>query len=167
MLFFNFIFIFWKCHSLIKSNSKLYKKIRIYTSVHSYVSDNIARKVESTSAIEEKMNFEATLSAISSDEEFQEFYWQKKPLLIQSELKSIVSSFTMVDVKASIEEEFLEAGRGSFEDGRTGWNMAMVSKPRGKSFEEAKLNFDDVVAAMKQTNGFIKLFFASILNAEN
>jgi hypothetical protein len=34
----------------------------------------------------------------------------------------------MDDVKASVDSEFLEAGRGTFQEVKGGWNMAAVSK---------------------------------------
>ena len=44
---------------------------------------------------------------------------------------------------------------GTFQDGRSGWNMAAVSVPRGKSFQDAKLRFDDVLTALTQRNGTV------------
>lgn len=34
----------------------------------------------------------------------------------------------MGDLKEIVDSEFLEAGRGTFQAGRGGWNMAAVSK---------------------------------------
>lgn len=34
----------------------------------------------------------------------------------------------MEDLKGVVDQEFLEAGRGTFQEGRGGWNMAAVSK---------------------------------------
>ena len=34
----------------------------------------------------------------------------------------------MGDLKDVVDQEFLEAGRGTFQEGRGGWNMAAVSK---------------------------------------
>lgn len=37
-------------------------------------------------------------------------------------------SYTMTDVQNSVDSDFLEAGRGTFQQGAGGWNMAAVSK---------------------------------------
>ena len=37
-------------------------------------------------------------------------------------------SYTMTDVENSVDSDFLEAGRGTFQEGTGGWNMAAVSK---------------------------------------
>lgn len=34
----------------------------------------------------------------------------------------------MTDVQNSVDSDFLEAGRGTFQEGAGGWNMAAVSK---------------------------------------
>ena len=34
----------------------------------------------------------------------------------------------MSDVEAAVENDFLEAGRGTFSESKGGWNMAAVSK---------------------------------------
>ena len=34
----------------------------------------------------------------------------------------------MTDVQNSVDTDFLEAGRGTFQEGAGGWNMAAVSK---------------------------------------
>ena len=60
-----------------------------------------------------------------------------------------------MDLKDAVDSDFLEAGRGTFQEGRSGWNMAAVSTPRGRSFQEAKLRFDDVLIALTQTNGTV------------
>ena len=61
----------------------------------------------------------------------------------------------MDDLKEAVRTDFVEAGRGSFIDGKSGWNMAAVSTPRGKSFEEAKMHYEDILEALKQQNGTV------------
>lgn len=63
------------------------------------------------------------------------------------------SAYTMESVQAAVEGNFLEAGRGTFEEGRGGWNMVAVSEPRGMSYNDAKLQFSDVKVAMSQRSG--------------
>lgn len=48
--------------------------------------------------------------------------------------------------------------------------MATVSEPRGSSFEEAKLQYDDILVALKQQNGnvtllelFVTVFVVAVL----
>ena len=43
-------------------------------------------------------------------------------------LDSVKGSYTMTDVQNSVDSDFLEAGRGTFQEGVGGWNMAAVSK---------------------------------------
>lgn len=49
----------------------------------------------------------------------------------------------------------LQAGRGTFKEGASGWMMAQVSQPRGSSFEDAKLRFEDVKRALKEKSGTV------------
>lgn len=103
----------------------------------------------------ERLSVQNIFKALSADEEFQNKYWQKQPLHITKRLPNLVGAFTMEDVRKAVDEGFLEAGRGSFQQDKTGWKMAQVSKPRGTSFEDAKLRFDDVTMAMKETSGTV------------
>ena len=50
-----------------------------------------------------------------------------------------------------------QAGRGTFSQGSSGWRMAPVSTPRGKSFEDAKLRFEDVQQALQEKSGTVRL----------
>ena len=104
---------------------------------------------------ENKHNFEPTFLALSNNNEFLSEYFQKKPYYFDSTLNNIQNAFTMDDVKESVENDFLEAGRGTFDDNRGGWNMAAVSTPRGSSFEDAKLRFQDVETALQQKSGTV------------
>ncbi|CAB9526897.1 Cupin superfamily protein [Seminavis robusta] len=55
--------------------------------------------------------------------------------------------FTLQDLATAVEEDFLDAARGST-DNRKGWQITTVSNPRGESFEEARMTFEDVEAAL-------------------
>eukprot|EP00522_Entomoneis_paludosa_P012362 CAMPEP_0172455404 /NCGR_PEP_ID=MMETSP1065-20121228/12050_1 /TAXON_ID=265537 /ORGANISM="Amphiprora paludosa, Strain CCMP125" /LENGTH=581 /DNA_ID=CAMNT_0013207865 /DNA_START=274 /DNA_END=2019 /DNA_ORIENTATION=- len=51
------------------------------------------------------------------------------------------------DLAKALEDDFLDAARGST-DNRKGWQITDVSVPRGESFEEARMTFDDVQSAL-------------------
>lgn len=57
--------------------------------------------------------------------------------------------FTIHDLEQALEDDFLDASRGST-DNRKGWKIAPVSNPRGDSFEDARMRFEDVQAAMEK-----------------
>ncbi|CAN0510145.1 unnamed protein product, partial [Discosporangium mesarthrocarpum] len=48
---------------------------------------------------------------------------------------------------------WVQAGRGTFAPGSTGWRMTAVSQPRGSSYEDAKLRFEDIQKALKERSG--------------
>jgi len=101
----------------------------------------------------EKLNFKGVFECFANSTVFKNSYWQKRPFLCTARVPDIVHSFTMEDVKKYVDNDFLEAGRGTFSEGKGGWNMAAVSQPRGKTFEEAKLRFEDVQMAMRAKSG--------------
>lgn len=92
---------------------------------------------------------------MTNDKEFVENMWQQRPFLCNKPLPNIFKSYLSTDLKADVDKDFIEAGRGTFEDGKTGWNMKAVSKPRGKSFDEAKLRFEDIEVALKEKSGTV------------
>lgn len=102
-----------------------------------------------------KLDLQPTFDAFANNKEFVNTIWQKKPYLYEAKLDNIADSFTINDVKEATDKDFLEAGRGTFQKGNSGWNMAAVSKPRGTSFEDAKLRFEDIQVALKQTSGTV------------
>jgi hypothetical protein len=57
--------------------------------------------------------------------------------------------FTMKNLEQALEDDFLDAARGST-DNRKGWQITTVSNPRGDSFEEARMTYDDVLQAMEK-----------------
>lgn len=105
--------------------------------------------------LDTSLDVENTFRALMGNEEFISDYWQKQPLYIQEALPNLVMAYTMQDVENSVENDFVEAGRGTLDGGQGGWNMAAVSTPRGSSFEDAKLRFSDVQVALKKTSGTV------------
>lgn len=93
--------------------------------------------------------------AFAGSEFFKTNVWQRKPYLCSVSLPNIAGAFTMADLKEIVDNEFLEAGRGTFQEGRGGWNMAAVSKPRGTRFQDAKLRYEDVLEAMAVKSGTV------------
>uniref|UniRef100_A0A7S3P829 Bifunctional lysine-specific demethylase and histidyl-hydroxylase n=1 Tax=Amphora coffeiformis TaxID=265554 RepID=A0A7S3P829_9STRA len=55
--------------------------------------------------------------------------------------------FGMKDLEKAVTDDFLDAARGST-DNRKGWKITDVSVPRGESFEEARMTFEDVQTAL-------------------
>ena len=102
-----------------------------------------------------KLDLQPTFDAFANNKEFISTIWQKKPYIFDGSLDNIADSFTINDVKEATDKDFLEAGRGTFQKGNSGWNMAAVSTPRGTSFEDAKLRFEDIQVALKQTSGTV------------
>lgn len=78
-----------------------------------------------------------------------------KPFVIKNKdieaanVKSFKGFFTFDDLEKAVNDDFLDAGRGTT-DNRKGWKMATVSNPRGQSFDEARLTFDDVQKALEK-----------------
>jgi hypothetical protein len=110
-------------------------------------------KIKDMSADCAPLNVQPTFLAMTSDEKFLQKLWQREPFLVKSELDNLKGCYLMEDVRSAVDDNFLEAGRGSFQQDKGGWNMAAVSTPKGSSFQEAKLQYDDVLEALKQTNG--------------
>lgn len=116
---------------------------------------SIVEDVLEGAKIDPSLNVENTFRALMRNEEFVSDYWQKKPLYIQEAMPNLVSAYTMDDVEEAVENDFVEAGRGTLDGGQGGWNMAAVSTPRGSTFEDAKLRFSDVQVALKKTSGTV------------
>ena len=86
-------------------------------------------------------------AALAADPSFAVDAWARAPLLISDPLPGVADSFTLADVEEVVEADFLDAGKG-VADGPAGWQMAPVSLPRGNSFEDAKMRWIDVRAAL-------------------
>lgn len=109
----------------------------------------------SSTAEAEKLAVESLFAAFATNEDFLTTIWQKRPFLCEAKLNNLVGAFTMENVQQAVDGDFIEAGRGTVLESGGGWNMASVSQPRGTSFEDAKLRFEDVKMAMKKTSGTI------------
>ena len=57
--------------------------------------------------------------------------------------------FTFDDLTTAVEEDFLDANRGSTNNAQ-GWKVTGVSKPRGSSFEDARMTLDEVKASLSK-----------------
>ena len=101
-----------------------------------------------------KLDCEPIFTTFATSAEFKEEIWQKEPFLCPFVLPNLVMAFTMSEVEHAVETDFLEAGRGTFNE-KSGWNMAQVSVPRGTSFEDAKLKYNEVTEAMKEKSGTV------------
>lgn len=110
--------------------------------------------IDSTSACD-KLSVEPLFATFANDDFFLSAIWQKRPFLCEARMANLVGAFTMDNVQQAVDGDFLEAGRGTVLDTGGGWNMASVSQPRGSSFEEAKLRYEDVCVAMKKTAGTV------------
>jgi hypothetical protein len=116
---------------------------------------SISEDVLEGAKLDPSLDVENTFRALMGNEEFVSDYWQKKPLYIQDALPNLVMAYTIQNVEDSVENDFVEAGRGTLDGGQGGWNMAAVSTPRGSTFEDAKLRFSDVQVALKKTSGTV------------
>ena len=93
----------------------------------------------------------AVFAELAASEEFARETWARRPLLLDaaSVPADFAYAFTMEDVEACVEADFLDAGRGVSGGDASGWKMAQVSTPRGPSFAEAKMRYCDVQEALK------------------
>lgn len=57
--------------------------------------------------------------------------------------------FTARDLETAVRSDFLDAGQGTA-DKNKGWKMRPVGKIRGKSFDDAKLSFDEVKTSLEK-----------------
>ena len=85
---------------------------------------------------------------LAESRDFATEYFARRPVLLD-EVPGIAGSFTLDDVQRAVDSDFLDAGRG-VADGKGGWKMAPVSQPRGSSFEDAKMRYVDVAAAIRK-----------------
>jgi len=120
-----------------------------------YSDSHLVDKLFSTSERCEKFKFIEIFGSMTNDKSFVENMWQQRPFLCDKPLPNIYKSYIATDLKTDVDKDFIEAGRGTFEDGKTGWNMKAVSKPRGKSFDDAKLRFEDIEVALKEKSGTV------------
>ena len=148
-------------YSIINNNRGLDSR---YSSRRSAVSDTRTSVYEDSAITDllvsvggnsDSLALENTFRVFTTSSTFVNEFWQKKPFLCKESIRNIAGGFGMKDVKESVDSDFIEAGRGTFSEKSGGWNMATVSTPRGSSFEDAKLRFEDVQMALKQTSGTV------------
>ncbi|CAM9930939.1 unnamed protein product, partial [Ectocarpus fasciculatus] len=118
-----------------------------------YSPPQLVAALREASAQSPPLGVEGVFSAMARDDVFLNELWQKKPFFCDASLPSLAGQYTLDDVQQAVDSDFVEAGRGTFSQGSTGWRMAPVSTPRGKSFDDAKLRFDDVKSALKEKSG--------------
>jgi len=75
--------------------------------------------------------------------------------------KIFEKSFTMRDLEKALEDDFLDASRGST-DNRKGWAISPVSVPKGDSFEEARMTYEDVQKALEKGTVIFNAFGAHV-----
>ena len=121
----------------------------------SYEDPELIEKLIKVSSQSDKIRVHELLNVLTSTPLFYQNIWQKRPFLCKQVLPNLDQGYISDDLKKAVDEDFIEAGRGTFEEGRTGWNMKAVSTPKGKSFEEAKLKFDDIEKALKEKSGTV------------
>ncbi|CAM9621685.1 unnamed protein product [Scytosiphon promiscuus] len=120
-----------------------------------YSPPQLVAALREASSQSQPLGVEGIFSAMARDEVFLNELWQQKPFYCDASLPSLAGQYTLDDVEKAVDADFVEAGRGTFSQGASGWRMAPVSTPRGKSFEDAKLRFEDVQAALEQKSGTV------------
>ncbi len=73
----------------------------------------------------------------------------EKAMAADSDAIIFDKSFTMKDLEKAMDDDFLDAQRGST-DNRKGWAISPVSIPKGDSFEEARMTYEDVQKALEK-----------------
>mmetsp|Transcript_30142 Transcript_30142/g.39702 ORF Transcript_30142/g.39702 Transcript_30142/m.39702 type:complete len:519 (+) Transcript_30142:46-1602(+) len=139
----------------ITRNIKTFNMVAQPINVENQSEEQLEQKIANAVSIAQPLDVQPFFSALASSEIFINEYWQKKPLLYSKIMHNMDGKFTMSEVAKEVEAGFLDAGRGTFVDGRTGWQMANVGKPRGKSFEEAKMRIQDVERALSEKSGTV------------
>lgn len=111
------------------------------------------------------MEFLPIFQFLASNKYFVDHYWQKQPLLVNSKLQSLQQSLEMKDIEKITHSEFIDATKG-IHSSSSGWKMHPVSKPRGNSYEDAKLRFEDIVSSMQDKNGTVVINSAGTIIPE-
>jgi len=86
----------------------------------------------------------ALFSALTKESQFKTEICQKLPFFFDSKTECFVDLFTLKNLEEYVERDFLQAVRGAVPNARKGWFMTDVGEPRGESFEDAKMRFEDV-----------------------
>ena len=149
------VFLSLEIISSLKSSPTCITKRCMRGGMQSLMMSSLSEDVMRGAQQDQKLQVEHMFRAMMTNSEFVEDYWQKKPLFLSENMPNLAGAYTMTDVEYAVENDFVEAGRGTLEGGQGGWNMAAVSTPRGNSFEDAKLRFQDVQASMKKKSGTV------------
>ena len=91
----------------------------------------LTEHIHKATADSPKLQFDTLFRAFATSEYFANHVWQKQPHYVNEPLACAVGAYTMDDVRQAVDSDFLEAGRGTFQEGRGGWNMATVSTVSG------------------------------------
>ena len=119
-----------QCHFSLKIMSPT--KIS-FTKLKSSINDGetdvkvLIEKLIQTSKQSDKLRVNDLFRTLTTDTTFYSHIWQKRPFLCKQVLSNLDQGYVSDDLKAAIDNDFIEAGRGSFEEGKTGWNMKAVS----------------------------------------
>jgi len=145
------------CNSNINSNVVVLLRYRnrLLSMNSMYEDQTISSELVRIGQNSKPLELEGIFNVFTKSKTFKNEIWQRKPFICKEKIPNIAGAYLMKDVKEAVDNDFIEAGRGTFSDKSGGWNMAAVSTPRGNSFEDAKLRFDDVQMALKQTSGTV------------
>ena len=102
---------------------KMSNGIAQVTEIH----DDLRSCVEISTAGTPKLQFQKLFETFAKNQYFVEHVWQSKPYYVDVRLDCVADAYTMEDVQMAVDGDFLEAGRGTFQEDRGGWNMAAVS----------------------------------------
>ena len=91
------------------------------------VDDDLIQSIQTATSGTPKLQFEKLFHSFAKNSYFVSHVWQQKPYYVNQPLDCVVGAYTMDDVRQAVDSDFLEAGRGTFQSDRGGWNMAAVS----------------------------------------
>ena len=98
------------------------------------VDDDLIQSVTTATSGTPKLQFERLFASFAKNSYFVSHVWQQKPYYVNQPLDCVVGAYTMDDVQQAVDSDFLEAGRGTFQSDRGGWNMAAVSTVNESDF---------------------------------
>ena len=104
-----------------------YPRFMMSSTSVSGVDDDLIQSLQTATAAVPKLQFEKLFDAFAKNSYFLSHIWQQKPYYVNQPLDCAVGAYTMEDVRQAVDSDFLEAGRGTFQSDRGGWNMAAVS----------------------------------------
>ena len=89
--------------------------------------DDLRSCIQASTAGIPKLQFEKLFESFAKNQYFVTQVWQSKPYYVDVPLDCVLGAYTMEDIRMAVDSDFLEAGRGTFQEDRGGWNMAAVS----------------------------------------